>query len=125
MIPIGLYRRQMVDYSQFKKEEEDRRNIGQSSNRGGQSYSEQLKEIKYVITNPQKSIKLRADDLVFVLAQSDPCSPETWDDYNYFNNKQMPGGENNTDSGDKAEATTGQKRGNPPQEQTTAADAND
>ena len=67
-----------------------------------------------MITNPQKSIKLRADDLVFVLAQSDPCSPETWDDYNYFN--KMPGEENNTDSGDKAEGTTGQKRGNPAQE---------
>ena len=52
MIPIGLYRRQMVDYSQFKKDEEDRRNIGQSNNRGGQSFSEQHKEIKYVITNP-------------------------------------------------------------------------
>jgi len=39
-----------------------------------------------VITNPQKSIKLRSDDLVFVLAQNDPSSPETWDDYNYFNN---------------------------------------
>ena len=57
---------------------------------------------------------MRADDLVFVLAQSDPCSPETWDDYNYFN--KMPGEENNTDTGDKAEGTSGQQRGNPAQE---------
>ena len=41
-----------------------------------------------MITNPSKSIKLRQNDLVFVLAQSDPSSPETWDDYNYFNNQK-------------------------------------
>ena len=41
-----------------------------------------------MITNPCKSIKLRSNDLVFVLAQSDPSSPETWDDYNYFNNQK-------------------------------------
>lgn len=40
-----------------------------------------------MITNPRKNIKLREDDLVFVLAQKDPSSPETWDDYNYFNNQ--------------------------------------
>ena len=66
---------------------------------------------------------------MFVLAQSDPCSPETWDDYNYFNNKQMPGGEGGDSAAaesnmDKNEGTMGGlKRGNQGQEQTITADA--
>jgi len=83
MIPIGLYRRQMVNYNAFR-DEEDRFGIANAC--AGSASQESLKEIKYVITNPQKSIKLRADDHVFVLAQNDPSSPETWDDYDYFNN---------------------------------------
>lgn len=88
MIPIALYRRQMVNYDQFN-EDDEKYKVGVGNNsKIGAATPEQLKEIKYVITNPQKSIKLRADDLVFVLAQSDPSSPETWDDYNYFNNQK-------------------------------------
>jgi hypothetical protein len=83
MIPIGLYRRQMVNYDLFKEDENKHSKV---NNKPGLSTQESLKEVNYVITNPQKSIKLRADDLVFVLAQNDPSSPETWDDYNYFNN---------------------------------------
>jgi len=58
----------MVDYEKFK-EDEDQRIMTSGLNRGNNSGPESsMKEIKYVITNPQKSIKLRADDLVFVLA---------------------------------------------------------
>ena len=69
--------------------------LNRNTNIGGDE-----KEIKYVITNPSKSIKLRPDDLVFVLAQNDPSSPETWDDY-YFNNlkpnEESDGGADNQD----------------------------
>ena len=36
------------------------------------------------MTNPSKDLKLREDDLVFVLAQADPGNPNTWEDYKYF-----------------------------------------
>ena len=61
-----------------------------------------------MITNPQKSIKLRADDLVFVLAQNDPSSPETWDDYNYFNNAKGDAEDENMEAG--AMSQIGSKR---------------
>lgn len=88
MIPIGLYRRQLVNYDALNEEDDKNKvNVNVNNNKIG-SPTESLKEIKYVITNPHKSIKLRADDLVFVLAQSDPSSVHTWDDYNYFNNQK-------------------------------------
>ena len=48
----------------------------------GANKNENFREIKYVITNPKRSIKLRADDLVFVLSQTDPSDAKTWDDDN-------------------------------------------
>ena len=36
------------------------------------------------MTNPSKDLKLRENDLVFVLAQADPGNPNTWEDYKYF-----------------------------------------
>jgi len=47
-----------------------------------------MKEINYVVTNPNKETRLKKNDLVFVLAKTDPGDPETWDDYT-DNNKEM------------------------------------
>ena len=57
-----------------------------------------MKEIKYVITNPDKDLKLKENDTVFVLAQNDPKDPNVyWEDqprkstffnFNTFDNKQ-------------------------------------
>ena len=38
---------------------------------------------KYVVTNPEKTTKLRDDDKIFVLAKNDPGNPENWDDYTH------------------------------------------
>ena len=43
---------------------------------------------KYVVTNPEKGTKLRADDKIFVLAKSDPGDPTSWDEFTY-QNKEM------------------------------------
>ena len=51
-------------------------------------------EVKYVFTNPLKHVKLKSDDLVFVLAQQDPgATADTWDDYKEF--KEQNGSINN------------------------------
>lgn len=34
-----------------------------------------------MVTNPHRNTVLNADDLVFVLARSDPGDPDTWDTY--------------------------------------------
>lgn len=34
-----------------------------------------------MVTNPHRNTVLNADDLVFVLAKSDPGDPDTWDNY--------------------------------------------
>ncbi len=57
-----------------------------------------MQEIKYVSTNTLKNVKLRADDLVFVLAMEDPGdSCDAWDDYEQF--KEY----NKSDQGKKGE----------------------
>ena len=43
------------------------------------------KNIKYVVTNPDKDTRLEKTDLVFVLARSDPGDPELWDDFDNKN----------------------------------------
>lgn len=67
----------------------------QSQKDDGEKY---MKEIKYVITNPDKDLKLKENDTVFVLAQNDPKDPNVyWEDqpkkstffnFNTFDNKQ-------------------------------------
>lgn len=54
----------------------------------GTDSEEFYKKIKYVVTNPDKDTRLEEEDLVFVLAKSDPGDPETWDDFNQ-NNKEL------------------------------------
>ena len=39
-----------------------------------------------MVTNPDKDTKLRADDLVFVLAKQDPGDPDLWDEFDQRNN---------------------------------------
>lgn len=40
-----------------------------------------MREIKYVVTNPSQKTRLMKDDLVFVLARSDPGDPENWENF--------------------------------------------
>lgn len=80
MIPLGLYRSTKVDFRSFKDDEEKRR---KNPKQDKQDTSDE-KEIKYVVTNPPKNMRLRENDLVFVLSQQDPGAPDTWDDYKYF-----------------------------------------
>ena len=40
-----------------------------------------FKTIKYVVTNPDKETRLEKEDLVFVLAKTDPGDPDKWDEY--------------------------------------------
>ena len=47
-----------------------------------------MKQIKYVVSNPEKDTRLEKTDLVFVLARNDPGDPEQWDEYTQ-NNKDM------------------------------------
>lgn len=48
-----------------------------------QNDDKEFSSFKYVVTNPEKSTKLRADDKVFVLAKNDPGNPDGWDDYTH------------------------------------------
>ena len=41
--------------------------------------SRNMKTFNYVVTNPERDTKLEKDDMVFVLARSDPGDPELWD----------------------------------------------
>ena len=63
MIPLGLFRTENVNLKEMKKDQTDMGN-----NSFGDCEKEKLKEIKYVVTNPQKNCKIKKSDLVFVLA---------------------------------------------------------
>ena len=54
-----------------------------------------MKEIKYVVTNPPRHMKLKADDLVFVLALSDPSMSDQTDDSRFYNKKMRKNSNNN------------------------------
>ena len=45
-----------------------------------------------------------------MLAQSDPSSPETWDDYNYYNSQKQADAQHGADQGEGG-GNPGQKRG--------------
>ena len=54
---------------------------GDKSKEGEKDNEKYMKEIKYVITNPDKDLKLMENDTVFVLAQNDPKDPNVyWED---------------------------------------------
>lgn len=67
MIPLGLYRKDTVNLNAFREEEERKKNVGKNADSQPQS-KPTYKEIKYVVTNPPRHVKLKADDLVFVLS---------------------------------------------------------
>lgn len=61
-----------------KKKQVKNQNKSKESQKDEDRY---LKEIKYVITNPDKDLKLQENDTVFVLAQNDPKDPNVyWED---------------------------------------------
>ena len=72
-----------MDYNMFK--EDHITGKGAKNNQVFTKYipnQEKKKDVRYVVTHPPGKTILKADDLVFVLAQSDPSSPNTWDEYN-------------------------------------------
>jgi len=89
---------------------------------GGEEEDGVFSTFKYVVTNPEKATKLRADDKIFVLAKNDPGNPEGWDDYTHqnkdmFDPKQikimgnisnmMHSNHQDTKKGDKSQGTNG------------------
>ena len=74
MIPLGIYRTDRVSFAA----------MGEDESKGGRRKAiktvkdDEKKEIKYVITNPHKELKIKESDVVFVLAQSDPRTT-SWD----------------------------------------------
>jgi len=83
MIPLGIYRTGKVKFSSINQEEERRQRKKSLFGLKDPVEDRNEKEIKFVITNPAKDLKLRGTDLVFVLAQADPGNPDNWDDYNF------------------------------------------
>ena len=65
----------------------------QNKNKKKEAEEKYKKEIKYVITNPDKDLVLKENDLVFVLAQNDPKDPNVyWEDQpnkSFFNFKNV------------------------------------
>lgn len=87
MIPLGLYRTTEVNLKAYK--EQLSKGLVFGKNYPSEKVKDSvMKEISYVVTNPNKETRLRKNDLVFVLAKHDPGNPETWDDYNE-NNKEL------------------------------------
>ena len=42
------------------------------------------------MTNPPRHVKLKADDLVFVLSQNDPSQADYLDDFKFYQKKEKP-----------------------------------
>jgi len=86
------------DFKQMAEKKKKAQKGGDKSKEGEKDNEKYMKEIKYVITNPDKDLKLKENDTVFVLAQNDPKDPNVyWEDqprkstffnFNTFDNKQ-------------------------------------
>lgn len=88
IIPIGLYRKVTVDLNAYKENYKFRKNkAGKGSLLDGlvecETDERDFSTFNYVVTNPEKGTKLRADDKIFVLAKNDPGNPDSWDDYTH------------------------------------------
>ena len=94
MIPLGLYRTVKVNLKAYK----DQQQLSfKSKNSEGDGVNElhqenTIKKIQYVVTNPDKDTRIEEEDLVFVLAKSEPGDPDTWDDMNNLHSKEDFGG---------------------------------
>jgi hypothetical protein len=78
-------RNQEDEIAEDFKEMTEKKKKGQKDNEkskdGEKDNEKYMKEIKYVITNPDKDLKLKENDTVFVLAQNDPKDPNVyWED---------------------------------------------
>ena len=90
IIPVGLYRKVKVDLNAFKEKYKNQKKYkaGKGSvldglPQGNDEEDAVYSTFKYVVTNPEKTTKLRDDDKIFVLAKNDPGNPENWDDYTH------------------------------------------
>ena len=92
IIPVGLYRKVKVDLNAYKEKYKNQKKYkaGKGSvldglPQGNDEEDAVYSTFKYVVTNPEKTTKLRDDDKIFVLAKNDPGNPENWDDYTHQN----------------------------------------
>ena len=90
IIPVGLYRKVKVDLNAYKEKYKNQKKYkaGKGSvldglPQGNDEEDAVYSTFKYVVTNPEKTTKLRDDDKIFVLAKNDPGNPENWDDYTH------------------------------------------
>lgn len=91
MVPMGLYRQEKVNLKAFKGSYKKQKNLNPklfNDQRDEHKDPKNWSEIKYVVTNPDKDLKLRANDLIFVLAKTEPGDPDKWDFYTE-SNKEM------------------------------------
>lgn len=93
MIPMGLYRTVEVNLMAYKEQLSKGLEIGKSLN-SDKTKENVPKEIKYVVTNPHQDTRLLKDDLVFVLAKTDPGDPDSWDNYNEKNKDMFDNNQN-------------------------------
>ena len=70
IIPLGVYRTEMVSFSSLEEEsnKRGRKTLNKTMKLGGGFNEDDKKEIKYVITNPSKDFRLKDNDVIFVLA---------------------------------------------------------
>jgi hypothetical protein len=91
IIPIGLYRKVTVDLNSYKESYKFTRNkiakglLDGMKPEGESNDDKDFSTFNYVVTNPEKDTKLRADDKIFILAINDPGNPDSWDEYNHEN----------------------------------------
>tara|TARA_B110000285_G_scaffold47072_1_gene53020 strand:+ start:1528 stop:1854 length:327 start_codon:yes stop_codon:yes gene_type:complete len=86
IIPIGLYRSVTVDLNAYKDNYKfNKKKVGKAMLEAmlENDNDKEFNSFRYVVTNPEKTTKLRADDKIFVLAKNDPGNPESWDDYTH------------------------------------------
>ena len=69
------------DFKQMAEKKKKAQKGGEKSKEGEKDNEKYMKEIKYVRTNPDKDLKLKENDTVFVLAPNDPKDPNVyWED---------------------------------------------
>jgi hypothetical protein len=94
MIPLGLYRTVDVNLRAYKDQLSKGLEISKDIQVEKHPKDTCMKRIKYVVTNPTEKTRLMPDDLVFVLAKSDPGDSDLWDNYSEKNKDMYDNNQN-------------------------------